>query len=193
MEYQKCGEWILQSPELNYDLHKIYTTSTIWITCIVIVLILWILGFLVHQLYVWSGNNNFLGHFVPNSESVWEHNKLIWLNLIIVGIFVWFIIGKYTKNYIFAVGLSMTLAILLIMFLFYFYTGAFGIENLYIDIGIYLLAVVFAVWLSYIIIISQPLPNWTLLLGWAFIVIWSVLLIVFSYHKPNLPLFQSLV
>ena len=108
--------------------------------------LLFLVGTAFHFLYQLSGELFFLGLFVPVNESVWEHLKLV----------LWPMTLWWTVGY---VALSRTweldapawftgaLTALLtsqcaIVLLFYFYTGAFGIEALGIDIALFLLAIV---------------------------------------------------
>jgi hypothetical protein len=191
---QNCNkDWWNQLPDLHRNIHEKYSGAAIWWTCIIAIVVIWILGFILHQLYGWSNSNTFLGYFVPVNESVWEHAKLFWLSFILVGIVLWFIIGKYTKNFIFALGVSLTVMIILMIAIFYTYTGAFGIENAFIDILIYFVVAVIGVWIAYKIIAADPFMNFTLVIGWALIIAWSAMLIAFTYNPPNIPLFTSAV
>jgi len=108
---------------------------------------LFVIGAVFHFLYNICGGFPIVGLIAPVNESVWEHLKMV----------VWPIIGWWTiyylanhdkqtidKNKWFTAALaSLITAIMTIPLLFYFYTGAFGIESLLIDILILLLAVLF--------------------------------------------------
>ena len=109
---------------------------------------LFVIGVIFHYLYDLCGKFPIVGLIAPVNESVWEHIKLV-----VWPIIGWWIIyyletrNKQTidKNKWFTAALvSLVTAIITIPLLFYFYTGAFGIEDcLIINILILLLAVLF--------------------------------------------------
>lgn len=158
---------------------------------IVIIIILVLVGSVLHQLYAWTGNNQAVGYFVPNSESVWEHLKLIYWPFLITALILWFFIGHYTSNYVYAVGLAMLIACIFIVAVFYTYTGALGVENVVVDIIIFALAVILGVWLFYFIITQPSMPTWTTLVGLLIIIVLGIVLLAWSYHHPDVPLFQD--
>lgn len=99
---------------------------------------LFFIGAFFHFLYDLLGQFPVVGLIAPVNESVWEHLKLI----------VWPVIGWWTIYYLatrkkqtinkdkwFTAALvSLVAALITTPLLFYFYTGAFGIESVAIDI-----------------------------------------------------------
>ena len=189
--HNACNPLECRPDEVCPTLRQRFSVGWIWIVAIIIIIILVIVGAVVHQLYAWTGNNHVLGYFVPNSESVWEHLKLIYWPFLILGFILWFFLGHYTGNYLYALGLAMLLACLFIVVAFYTYTGALGVESIVVDIIIFALAVILGVWLFYYIITQPVMPTWTTLVGLLIIIVLGIVLLAFSYNHPNIPLFQT--
>lgn len=108
------------------------------------ILITFFFGSLLHFTYQISGDNCLVALFSATNESVWEHTKLlIWPTII------WYFLyyQKYgsridKKKYFSSLVVNLITGISLIISLFYSYTQALGIENLGIDIGIFLIATI---------------------------------------------------
>ena len=114
----------------------------ILIFCIIGFLFVSIMGALSHFFYEWSSYNKIIGILFPANESAWEHLKLAILPTIL-----YFAFGKIfikNDNYLFALFISLLVPIVVIPILFYTCTAVIGHEILFIDILIYLFAVLFA-------------------------------------------------
>lgn len=113
-------------------------------TCILLSIpVLFLTGSLFHFIYNLTGNNFAVGLFSPVNESVFEHTKMVVLPTIL-----WWSIcflrhkKEISKNtWFFSALLSLCVSVISIPLLFYFYTQAFGIEILAIDILILFAAV----------------------------------------------------
>lgn len=106
------------------------------------ILVLFVVGSLFHFLYSLTGECFIIGLFVPINESIFEHTKMV-----ILPIFIWwFIFYLFRKKDLFVNAwftsalIAMISAIIAIPMLFYFYSQAFGIESLVIDILILLVS-----------------------------------------------------
>lgn len=106
------------------------------------ILVLFVVGSLFHFLYSLTGECFIVGLFVPINESIFEHTKMV-----ILPIFIWwFIFYLFRKKDLFVNAwftsalIAMISAIIAIPMLFYFYSQAFGIESLVIDILILLIS-----------------------------------------------------
>lgn len=168
-----------------------FTTKSIWIAAIIIVFILFMAGFVLHELYKWTGNAKAVGYFAPTSESVWEHLKLIYVPFIIAGAIMWWFIGLNTGNYVYALALSILIACAFIVVAFYTYTGITGIDNVIVDIIIFGLAVILGAWLFYWAITQPTFPYYTIILAWIILIAFAIAFIAFSYNPPNIPLFKN--
>ena len=106
------------------------------------ILVLFVVGSLFHFLYSLTGECFIVGLFVPINESIFEHTKMV-----VLPIFIWwFIFYLFRKKDLFVNAwftsalIAMISAIIIIPMLFYFYSQAFGIESLVIDILILLVS-----------------------------------------------------
>lgn len=106
------------------------------------ILVLFVVGSLFHFLYSLTGECFIIGLFVPINESIFEHTKMV-----VLPIFIWWsIFYLFRKKDLFVNAwftsalIAMISAIIAIPMLFYFYSQAFGIESLVIDILILLVS-----------------------------------------------------
>ena len=106
------------------------------------ILVLFVVGSLFHFLYSLTGECFIVGLFVPINESIFEHTKMV-----VLPIFIWWsIFYLFRKKDLFVNAwftsalIAMISAIIAIPMLFYFYSQAFGIESLVIDILILLVS-----------------------------------------------------
>lgn len=106
------------------------------------ILVLFVVSSLFHFLYSLTGEWFIIGLFVPINESIFEHTKMV-----VLPIFIWwFIFYLFRKKDLFVNAwftsalIAMISAIIAIPMLFYFYSQAFGIESLVIDILILLVS-----------------------------------------------------
>lgn len=104
------------------------------------ILVLFVVGSLFHFLYSLTGECFIVGLFIPINESIFEHTKMV-----VLPVFIWwFIFYLFRKKDLFVNAwftsalIAMISAIIAIPMLFYFYSQAFGIESLIIDILILL-------------------------------------------------------
>lgn len=159
---------------------------------------LWIIGlFLIgscmHFLFALSGNNPFIALFAAVNESVWEHMKLVLLPMILS----WFIYyaaehKKYSidrNKWFTSAFLSLSAALITIPLIFYFYTEAFGIENIAIDILIFFIALVVGQSLAIHFYLHSKGMHYVLAI--CLILFLLVVFMVFTYFPPHLPIFQD--
>lgn len=113
--------------------------------------ILFGIGALAHFMYEFTGNQFIVGLFFPVNESIFEHIKLSSLP-----IFLWYLCWYYAKkeeidaDLWFTSGLiSLGVTSILIPMLYYFYTEAFGVKIMAVDVMILLVALFFGQVLAY--------------------------------------------
>lgn len=123
-------------------LNEEHKTTTI--TTIVAAVLCAGLGTLMHYVYEWSGANLFVGLFAPVNESVWEHLKLLVVPILFLMIFEFSIYGRKLYNFFTAKLLGTLVGIFTILSNYYFYTGALGIENMSLNIFLFLAGVLAA-------------------------------------------------
>ncbi len=116
-----------------------------WI--LIFIPILFVLSALFHIIYNLTGKCIIAGLFSAVNESIWEHCKIVVFPSILFWSGFYFFNGKalsINKNKWFTAALASVLtAMITVPLLFYFYTQAFGVEFLWIDISIAFLAVLF--------------------------------------------------
>ena len=155
--------------------------------------ILFVVGTCFHFLYEFFGKNLVVGLFAAINESVFEHTKLVMLPIMLWWIIYYISKGKkynINKNKWFTASLaSLITSILLIPFIFYFYTQAFGIESLIIDIIIFLIAIICGQLLGLHIYKYSNGFNYKFVL-YIFIII-VLLYILFTLNPPKLPIFKA--
>lgn len=147
---------------------------------------IFLLGSLFHFTYDLSCKNVIVGLFSAVNESVFEHTKLI-LYPIIIWYLIYYLKNKYHvhKNYLFSsMIINIIFSILIIPFLFYLYTAAFGIESLFIDILIFYISS-----LSGLIIATKYYKK-KINLPWIPLLILIIILYsVATFYPPNIPIF----
>lgn len=106
------------------------------------ILVLFVVGSLFHFLYSLTGECFIVGLFVPINESIFEHTKMV-----VLPIYIWWSIfylfrkkDLFVNTWFTSALIAMISAIIAIPMLFYFYSQAFGIESLVIDILILLVS-----------------------------------------------------
>lgn len=155
--------------------------------------ILFLIGSLFHFLYQLSGNNFVVGAIAATNESVWEHNKMI-----LVPVLSWWFFYYLCKRNVYRINrrswftgmlVSLISSLMLVPLLFYFYTNAFGIEYLLIDILILFVALLFGQLLGlHIYHHSKGCPVWLSLLLSLLIILFFI---IFTYKTPHLPIFKD--
>ena len=151
------------------------------------------LGFLWHFLFEITSKVGFIGIFAPVNESTWEHLKVLYFPFVISMILEYFLYGKEAYNFFSSKLIGITAGMLFTIAGFYTAVGAFGINNMAVNIGIYTGALVMTYLVSYFRMLKTPR-----LAGGGYeslaIVILAVYLIffaIFTYFPPRIPLFRD--
>ncbi|MBR3994596.1 MAG: hypothetical protein IKI97_04860 [Clostridia bacterium] len=147
-----------------------------------------VLGTFFHFVYEWSDNNFFVGLFAPINESVWEHTKLIFFPILIYAVFL----NKNLKNQYpcitSALGAASLLGVLLIIILYYTYSGITGFNVAFADISIFYISVIASFYAAYKLTLSCGADKFSIILQILNIVM-IFLFIAFTLSPPNIPLF----
>lgn len=155
------------------------------------IICLFLIGSLMHFLYDLSGENVVVGLIAAVNESVWEHTKMVLLPVICWWSFYYIIKGKehnIDKNKWFTSALiALVTAIITIPMLFYFYTEAFGVEILAVDIFILFLAVLFGQLLAFHFYKYSKGIN--LYISICIFLLLIIVYAIFTFNPPHLPLF----
>ena len=150
-----------------------------------------LLGTLFHFVYEWSGNNFFAGLLFPVNESTWEHLKLVFIPILIVSVLE-FLIGRLQRKDFPCIKFrSALLAMLVIVVLFYTYTGVLGTVIDWLNIVIYFIGMGAAYLYSCSKLnVETPLdcnPGLSLLLTFTLL----ILFMSFSIYPPQLGIFNA--
>ena len=147
-----------------------------------------ILGTLLHFAYEWSGNNILVGLVTPVNESIWEHTKLIFFPTLLYGMYLNKKIGTKYPCLKSSMMLGALTGILLIIVLFYTYSGIIGFHLAFVDIAIFYISVIVSFYMVYKRTTScteDKYRNIIDIIG----VIFIGLFIFFTFSPPDIPLF----
>lgn len=159
-------------------------------TQIVVIIISIILGTLLHFTYEWSGENKIIGIFSATNESVWEHLKLVFYPMLILGIIEYFILKGKANNYIEAKTIGIFTAISFIIVFFYTYTGILGTNFFIIDILTFIISIILGEYVAYKIMnLEEQSTNMTKILSGIILIFFLICFITFTFKTPNVNLF----
>lgn len=147
-----------------------------------------ILGTLLHFAYSLLGENLIVGLFTPVSESIWEHTKLIFFPMILCALFFNFKLKKDCSCVLSALIYGALLGIILIISLFYTYSGILGTNYAVADISIFFISVIWSFYVSYKKALSCKTKKYSYLLN-VLAVIVIILFFIFTVSPPDIPLF----
>lgn len=133
-----------------------------------------------------------VGVFAPVNESVFEHLKLVFWPAILYFFVLYLIKKSAPENGIVSLLMGIIAGMLTTVVLFYTYNGATGKNIDFINIIIYFIAIAVLIIVRNLFIknnfLNSKKAKWLAVLG--FIII-AVLLAVFTFYPPNIPLFVS--
>ena len=151
------------------------------------------LGVLWHFLFDISGENSFVGLFVPVNESVWEHLKILFFPFVISAVIEYFIYGKEAYSFFSSKLVGITLGLFSTVTNYYTTVGAFGINNMAVNIGIFLASVIISYTVSYLRMLKTPRMAGGVWEKAAILtlVIYFAFFLIFTYYPPHIPLFRD--
>lgn len=153
------------------------------------IVFVFIIGALTHFLFEWSNDSRIVGAFTPVNESVWEHFKLgfwpMWLYAAIEFKFM----RHYSNNFLSAKAVAIYIIPLVTALIFYTYTAIIGKEILIVDIIIFAIAITAGQLISYKIMTLDTFPKYANYISLVFILALAIILILFTFYPPHLPIF----
>lgn len=155
--------------------------------------VLFLIGSLVHFLYDFSSKNVIIGLFSSVNESVWEHLKMVLLPIILWWSIYYFTRGKKynidINKWFTSALISLIIAIISIPLMHYFYTNAFGIESVIIDITILLISILLGQLIALHYYNYGKGVNYILAM---FIIVFNIgVFMYFTFNPPHFPLFMD--
>ena len=161
-------------------------------TQVIIIVISIILGTILHFTYNLSGENNFIGSFSAVNESVWEHLKLAFFPMLILGIIEYFFVKNISNNYIEAKTIGIFLAISFIVVAFFTYTGILGVDILILDILIFIISIILGEAISYKLMKREnESNNKTKVLASIILIFLLFSFIICTFNPPKVNLFRD--
>lgn len=153
--------------------------------------LLFLFGSTFHFLYELSGSSGIVGLFAAVNESVWEHSKMVVLPVILFWSIYYITKGrKYLidKNKWFTSALASLITALIAMpMIYYFYSQAFGVELLVVDIIILFLALMFGQILGLHFYKHSKGIKWQAVVFFMALII--IVFMIFTYYPPHIPIF----
>ena len=149
-----------------------------------------VLGTLLHFTFELFGGNTIIALFSAVNESVWEHLKLLFVPMLLFGIFEYFVYGRELDSFIQVRFLSILLGLGVIIAAVYIYTGIIGRHFLPVDISIFIIAVFIAYRFSCKILssgqYSSPREKTIAVLGFICLVL---IFCIFTFFPPKINMF----
>lgn len=148
-------------------------------------------GSLLHFTYEWSGYSPLVAMVSAATESVWEHLKLGFWCLVLYSSFEYWYVKDKANNYFAAKALGILSMQLFIVAFFYSYTALTHSEILVVDIASYFVGAVLCQFISFKIMTGNRLKNWASFAGTVFLLFHALILSVFTFAPPHLPIFKD--
>lgn len=148
-----------------------------------------LLGILLHFLYKFSKYNKTVAIFSATNESIWEHLKLSFFPIVMIGIIEYVILQGNVNNFWTSKLVASVVAILFTIISFYTYSGIIGKDYFVIDILIFIISIILAENISYKI---MKFPNYNFEVYSIIILIATAIIFgIFTFYPPKIPLFQD--
>jgi len=149
-----------------------------------------LLGSLLHFTYQVSGRLTAVALFSAVNESPWEHLKLYFFPVVLYIGVEWFAVENQAAL-LFAKLVQILAGMVFIEAFFYTYTGALGIESVWVDILSFVVAMALGYALSYRLVangVAGRFPAW---LSGASIALVLLFFITTTFAPPHIPLFRD--
>lgn len=145
-----------------------------------------IFSFVFHSMYEWIGT---LGFIFPISESVWEHIKILVMPYLLYAIIEYFILKpRDTFNYFSIKAISIIIMPVIMIILFYTYSGIIGINYIAVDVIIGILSIGIGYIISYkLLSVDYKVKRKTPIIISSVILL--LMIVIFTYFPPNINLF----
>lgn len=153
------------------------------------IIFVFLLGALLHFVFEWSGESAIVGLFASVNESVWEHFKQGFWPMFLYAVIEYKFLHRRTNNFLPAKAVAVYLIPIITGLVFYGYTAITGEEVLIVDILIFLSAIIAGQLVSYKIMVLSELPRYINIIAIIFIVLLALILILFTFYPPHLPIF----
>ena len=148
-------------------------------------------GTFLHFLFDITNQNVIASLFSAVNESIWEHMKLLYFPMFIFAI----IESRYFKdeyqNFWCAKAIGFLAGLISIPLIYYFYTGAFGVNADWFNILIFFIAAAISFYIETKIIKNGRQCFISPTVSKIVILILGILFIIFTFCTPKIPLFKD--
>jgi len=148
-------------------------------------------GVMLHFLYDWSGQSQFIALFSAINESTWEHMKLFFFPMLIFAFVESSFLSDKYENYWQAKFFAVIYGTALIPIFYYLTIGILGSSPGWFNIVIFFMASLGAYWLEIQLIKEMRGLFISPLLSKIFLAALAMLFMLFTFFPPNIPLFQD--
>ena len=157
--------------------------------CILGAVITIVLGVVSHFVYGWSGQNFLVGLFFSVNESTWEHMKLVYFPMLLVTLVAGKLFQEKVPCIYDAMFLGTFAGLLAIPVLFYTYRGILGFNIDWLNILIYVISILAAYLVVYLVISDCKQRNSKLIryIYYAFLLAFMA----FTVYPPGIGLFAA--
>jgi len=123
------------------------------------------------------------------NESVWEHLKLAFWPALIYAFIEWPFFRRHAKNFWTAKAIGILAMPLVIVSVFYGYTALAGRNFLWVDISLFVLAVLIGQALSCWILLRRPFAPGIKIVAMIFLALMIAAFSLLTFFPPHCPLF----
>lgn len=150
-----------------------------------------LVGSAFHFCYEWSGYYKPLALFCAVNESVWEHAKMGFWPAVFYALIEYFAFGRNKKNFLAAKTIALYIIPLTIILVFYLLEATIGKHSFWIDIALFIAAILISQWVSYKIITS--FRDYSRYNGFFALLIILILVAfsLFTFFPPKLEMFKN--
>ncbi len=148
-------------------------------------------GTLLHFLFDWTGENVAVVLFSAVNESIWEHLKLLFYPMLLFAAVEYFNWGREVESFWCIKLLGSLLGFMLIVTVYYTYTGALGVKADWFNITLFFLAAGLVYWVETKLFQRQFVcklgEKRAILLLFLLVIAFTVL----TFLPPQIPLFAD--
>lgn len=153
-------------------------------------LFIFIFGSIMHFAYS-STHSKIIGLFSPVNESIWEHLKLVLWPSLIFSLIEYSYLKDCVNNFITAKTISIIIAMILIITIFYLYTSILGQNLLFLDILTFALSILIGQLISFKTLILNPANEWVYALSAIILASIIIIFFIFTFSPPRLQIFMD--
>lgn len=140
-------------------------------------------------MWAWLGSLYELAWLWPVNEAVWEHLKMSITPILMLAFIEYVPLRRESQNFFLAKGISMLIAIGMVLGGFYTYTYFTGDSILFMDITLFYLGLILGQFAAYNIQVKTKQSMLLNLLGVLIVVVLLLCIIIFTYFPPEIELF----